>query len=423
MLKLFVSAATLALPLGVLAAALIANRSYAPTARRRVGRATAAALLLGAGAAAVVVVLRLNTRHVRLPLINLWGGTFLLLALAAFLVALWAAPRGPLVREGGAGPRGWTLTATSTAALLLVGLFYGIPLFLAVDAVVPMGGTLFASDSLVNLIGYALGLAVVAALAIVLHAGLGRVPGTVRQVLTTVLVAAAFLTQGPPLYQLYASARLLPKSSLNFQTLLWVQRNGVVVQAVLLAVVLAAAVVALATRRRSAPEGAPPAEHRLVKAEALSRRRLLGCSAALGAALAVTYTVGKRVAEAVPELSPIEPSVVNGAHVEVDLQLVSDGHLHRFAYRADGGTEVRFIVIQKNPTSYGTGLDACEICGPSGYYEREGKVVCRECDVIMNTQTIGFPGGCNPIPIQYEISGGMLLFAVAELEGQARVFG
>ena len=105
----------------------------------------------------------------------------------------------------------------------------------------------------------------------------------------------------------------------------------------------------------------------------MSRRRVLAWSIALGAGLTTTYTVGKKIAEAVPELSPIEASVIDGPHVKVDLQLVSDGHLHRFAYPSSGGTEVRFIVIQKNPTSFGTGLDACEICGPSGYYERDGQ--------------------------------------------------
>lgn len=306
MLKLFVSAAQLALPLCLLTAAIVANRSYRPTERRLVGRLTVGSVLAGALAAAV-------------------------------------------------------------------GVSYGIPLYLAVDGVVPMGGTLFASDSLVNLIGYALGVAVAAAAGLAFGTGLGLVPGLARRVLATVPVGIALIGTVVTLYQQYASARLLPKSSLNFQVLLWLQRNNI---AILLALVVA---------------------------------------------LAVTYTVGKRIAEKVPELSPIEASVVNGDRVEVDLQLVSDGHLHRFAYDASG-TEVRFIVIQKNPTAFGTGLDACEICGPSGYFERDGKVVCRECDVIMNTSTIGFPGGCNPIPIQYELTGGKLLFQVAELESQARVF-
>ena len=55
------------------------------------------------------------------------------------------------------------LTGASRLAVAAVGVSYGIPLYLAVDGVVPMGGTLFASDSLVNLIGYALGVAVAAA--------------------------------------------------------------------------------------------------------------------------------------------------------------------------------------------------------------------------------------------------------------------
>lgn len=422
MLKLFVNAAQLALPLCVLTATFIVNRAYAPAARQRMGRATMAGLLVGAGAAAVIVWLRLNTRHISLPLVNLWGGVALLLALLAFLAAMWAMGRRELVVDEAIGNRHRLLTMTSTGALAVAHLFYGIPLYLALDGVVPMGGVLFASDSLINLIGYLLGVLVVTAIGIAFALSLSRVPGLARRIVTTVVVGIALVTQWPPLYQQFSTARFLPKSSLNFCALLLVQRNSVAILLAILAVVVLTALIAYLTRRRHAPVEAVPAEHRLVKAEALSRRRVLGWSVALGASLTLTYTVGKRIAEAVPELSPIEESVVNGPHVEVNLELVSDGHLHRFAYPSSRGTEVRFIVIQKNPTSYGTGLDACEICGPSGYYERDGKVVRRECDVIMNTQTIGFPGGCNPIPIAYELAAGKILFQVEELEEKARVF-
>lgn len=420
MLKLFVAAAELALPLGLLAAALIANRSYAPTARQRVGRLTMGALASGSVAAVLVAWLRLETRHVRLPLVNLWTGAALLIALVAFGAALWLMGRRELVTgEDGWRPR--LLTTTSLVSLALVGFFYGLPVFLAIDKVVPMGGTLFASDSLVNLIGYALGIATGVCAGIAVGISLGRVPSLTRRVLTTVMLGIALVTQWAPLYQQLAALKIVPRSSTNFQTLLWIQNHAAAILLVYSGIVVVSAAIALAVRRRSAPEGASRAEHRLVRADGLSRRRLLGWSTALGAGLALTYTVGKSIAEAVPELSPIEPSTVNGDHVEVALDLVDDGHLHRFAYQASG-TEVRFIVIQKNATAFGTGLDACEICGPSGYFERDGKVVCRECDVIMNTQTIGFPGGCNPIPIQYEVADGRLLFQVAELEQQAKVF-
>jgi uncharacterized membrane protein len=423
MLKLFVAAAELALPLCVLSAVLIANRSYPPAGRRWAGRLTVASLATGAGAAAVIVWLRLTTRHIRLPAINLWAGTLVLLWLVAFLVAVWLMGRRPLVAAEGRTWRERVLTLTSLVALAFVNLLFGIPLFLASDMIVPMGGALFASESLVNLIGYVLGIAVVVVVGVVFAVSLGRVPGIVRRVLTTLVIGLALITQWAPLYQQYSTVKLVPKSPLNFQTLLWVQRNGVAILLCYLAVVVVTTVIAFLLRRRSAPTEAAAAEHRLVRAEGISRRRMLGWSAALGAGLVVTYTVGRQVAQAVPELSPIEPSTVDGPHVEVDLDLVSDGHLHRFAYESSGGTQVRFIVIQKNPTSFGTGLDACEICGPSGYYERDGKVVCRECDVIMNTQTIGFPGGCNPIPIQYELAEGKIVFQTAELESQARVFG
>lgn len=38
-----------------------------------------------------------------------------------------------------------------------------------------------------------------------------------------------------------------------------------------------------------------------------------------------------------------------------------------------------------------------------GYYERNDDVVCKRCDVVMNKSTIGFKGGCNPVPFEYEI--------------------
>ena len=107
--------------------------------------------------------------------------------------------------------------------------------------------------------------------------------------------------------------------------------------------------------------------------------------------------------------------------MHISLDQVSDGHLHRFTYTTSegyttssgyvtkGGVGVRVIVIKKpNSNSYGVGLDACDICGTTGYYERDGQVVCNKCDVVMNINTIGFKGGCNPIVIDYNIKDGYI---------------
>ena len=80
------------------------------------------------------------------------------------------------------------------------------------------------------------------------------------------------------------------------------------------------------------------------------------------------------------------------------------------------------MVRKPNSVAYGVGLDACEVCGNAGYYERSGVVVCRRCDVVMNTSTIGFKGGCNPIPLKYEVDGGNLVFAMDDLIAAEKEF-
>ena len=105
------------------------------------------------------------------------------------------------------------------------------------------------------------------------------------------------------------------------------------------------------------------------------------------------------------------------------MESVSDGHLHRFEYQTENNVSVRWIVVKKpGSASFGTGLDACEVCGNAGYFERNGQVVCRRCDVVMNINTIGFKGGCNPIPLSYEVRDGNLVFRLADILAGEREF-
>ena len=115
-------------------------------------------------------------------------------------------------------------------------------------------------------------------------------------------------------------------------------------------------------------------------------------------------------------LSPVEECRVQDGNVYVRFDQVEDGHLHRFEYKTPNGKHVRFIVIKKpNSQSYGIGLDACDICGETGYYERDGQVVCKLCDVVMNINTIGFKGGCNPIVVPYSIENSNIILPVTGL--------
>lgn len=161
---------------------------------------------------------------------------------------------------------------------------------------------------------------------------------------------------------------------------------------------------------------ANPAEFRKAKAISYRHRRWSVSLLATYTFIVATLTIFKAYNEKEVVLSPLEPLISQEQNLVIPIEQVNDGHLHRFAYKASNGVEMRFIVIKKNDISYGVGLDACDICGPTGYYERDGKVVCKMCDVVINISTIGFKGGCNPVPILYIREGANLILAKADLE-------
>ncbi len=118
------------------------------------------------------------------------------------------------------------------------------------------------------------------------------------------------------------------------------------------------------------------------------------------------------------ELAPAQPYQDHGRQIIIPLTDVEDGHLHRFAYDYQGH-HIRFIVVKKpQGNTYGVGLDACDICGVAGYYERKNDVICKRCDVVMNKSTIGFKGGCNPVPFEYVIEDGQIIIDKAVLEAE-----
>lgn len=166
-----------------------------------------------------------------------------------------------------------------------------------------------------------------------------------------------------------------------------------------------------------------PAQKRKLRARNRKNRRTSAGILALVVFFVVTLTAIKSFDTRVVELSAPETYTVEDGKILVSMESVSDGHLHRFEYKTDKNIHVRWIVVKKpGSASFGVGLDACEVCGNAGYYERNGQVICKRCDVVMNINTIGFKGGCNPIPLSYEVNEGNLVFLVEDLVAGEREF-
>ncbi len=166
-----------------------------------------------------------------------------------------------------------------------------------------------------------------------------------------------------------------------------------------------------------------PAQLRKLRARNRGRRRTAGMVFALVALFVAILTFVKAYDTRVVELSAPETYTVEGDSILIPMEAVNDGHLHRFEYRTEKNVDVRWIVVKKpGSASYGVGLDACEVCGNAGYFERNGQVICKRCDVVMNINTIGFKGGCNPIPLAYEVKNGNLVFRLEDIQAGEKEF-
>jgi hypothetical protein len=86
---------------------------------------------------------------------------------------------------------------------------------------------------------------------------------------------------------------------------------------------------------------------------------------------------------------------------EVNLE---DGKLHKYLFK-QGGREARFFIMVTPAGELTVDLDACAICKPDGYGQAEGSVICYYCKTLIPLETVGKPGGCNPVPVPFAEKG------------------
>jgi hypothetical protein len=93
---------------------------------------------------------------------------------------------------------------------------------------------------------------------------------------------------------------------------------------------------------------------------------------------------------------------------------ISDGRLRKFSFRSKGAV-YSFMVIMRPDAGVVAALDACEICPSGGYVQRGEHVICKYCSTPIPVQSLGQPGGCNPIPIPFTMKGNTLTVAKEDI--------
>lgn len=414
------SQATLALLLTALATG--AAIGVLPARERgRSGRAArrwAIGIGVVAGFVSAFVLTLVNTlapRAVNRQTVALWT-----LPLAVLLAIVFVSLLALRARRAPSTPLDSALLLVMSAYLALI-VFRAAPTAMAQAVMMfPRGIEVFATTTMLALVGYVLGWLIPLALGALSWriVSLGR-----RRTWPAALVVAVLaLTHVMLVVRILQAQRVVSMSNEAFTALSWLINHEAVFPIAAMFVLLLVAALVVREGRSLPRVGSNPAEGRLYRARARVWKTMAGVAAGGYLCGALLITLGVVVGSAEVELSEPESYSVVEERAVIDIADISDGHLHRYAYTTSSGVEVRFIVIQKAGAAFGVGLDACEICGPTGYYEKDGKIICKLCEVAMNIATIGFKGGCNPIPIEYEVSNGTLTVPLSVLEANASVF-
>jgi uncharacterized membrane protein len=107
----------------------------------------------------------------------------------------------------------------------------------------------------------------------------------------------------------------------------------------------------------------------------------------------------------------LEPLTVSDKEGKIKVEELNDGRLHKYLITKED-EEIRIIAIKKSDDSYAVCLDVCLICPPDGYAQLQKDLFCLYCGTPIPLNTVGEPGGCNPVPLSFKKEKGTLSFDV-----------
>jgi uncharacterized membrane protein len=397
--------------------------------------------IAGTTAALILAILRSTTRLINREYVNtaalslaILGGLLCVLLVPAFL----SNPSGDKTPGGNSGAAGAksprvrsrvrsrireAIPSYAGAALTALLLFYALPtLFLYPREFVAPGESPFSTDVLFKLLGYGAGLLVVILSALALYEAGKTLPPRPVGILLSLSLGVNMVNQLAVIVQFLLARRFIRLPRPVFRIMVGLINYNAIFLYALMGISIILPILLFIQSLRIREPYRNPAELRKLRAVKRDQRRWSGVILSAYVLSILSLTVVKSYAERPPVLTAAEPMTIRGGEIIIPIEKIEDGHLHRYNYAAEENIAMRFIVIRKNEAAYGVGLDACDICGPTGYYERKDGVVCRLCDVVMNISTIGFKGGCNPVPLAYTMREGNMVIQTADLETERHRF-
>jgi high-affinity iron transporter len=374
------------------------------------------AALISAFVGSLGVAALLSRTHWNQDIFEGWvmlAAAFFVVTMIIFMMRTGRKLKGEI--EGKVG-----LLAGRNASFGLFAFVFLMVLREGVETVLILSAVSLNSTELLSFMGTFLG--VVAAVVF----GVMFVKGSVRinlqkffRVTTVILffVAAQLVISG--LHE-FSENGVLPSSKTEMAIIGPIVRNDLFFFITILA--LAALMVLFEVKRRQ-PGVLPtsPAERRKAVWSARRERLWMASVYASSFVFIVLVTAEFIYTKSVSALSPATQVTFINGQVSIPLTQVQDGDLHRFAAQ-ENGTTVRFWLYQKPDGKIATVLDACEICGAVGFYKSPNGVVCKNCAAPINPQSVGMPGGCNPVPLKAQVTSDAVIIQEADIAARSRMF-
>lgn len=344
---------------------------------------------------------------------------WVMLAAAALVatVVVWMVRAGKRMKQQIESGLARAAGAPSSAVAVFLFVFLMV-LREGVETVLMLGAISISSEGFAVVAGTVVGLGLAVVFGVLFVRGSLRINlGRFFRVTTVILLFVVGQLVVSGLHEL-SEQGVLPSSKAEMAIIGPIVRNEVFFLVAMLA--LASMMVLLDWKARPARAGGEASAADRRKAAWLARRERLWMTSVCAAAgvFIVLVTAEFIYAKTQTALSPARAVEAPDGVLRIPLSELEDGRLHR--YRLG---KVRFLLIRRAGREPGVALDACEICGDAGYYERGLNVFCRNCAAAIFIPSIGITGGCNPVPLKHRVEDGHVVIEAPSLAAYEKLFG
>jgi FTR1 family protein len=314
---------------------------------------------------------------------------------------------------------GYAQKTTRAAGIAIAFFVFSMVLREGAELVLILRAVELSSAGLDVWIGTGLGIFLAVAVGLFFFQGTLRIPlGRFFAVTSTILMVVAFQLALTGVHEL-SEAQWIWSSKLEMATIGPIVRN----EFFFFVVILGVAALAIlrewfAASKPAADEALNSAERRRREWEYRKQRRWSFAAAFLCLAVILMFTADFVYARTAAAPAQVTHLTAQDGMVEIPTSGLSDSDLHFYSADASG-RPVRFFVIRKGNGDYIAALDACQICGWSGYRQQGQNVICRNCGAAIYVPSIGNPGGCNPVPVKSRVQAGNLILDLSALASSA----